>query len=91
MDLKQEIELINNIIAPSVVHGADSGGSYDSNEDILVMAIQEWIVAKGLEDKYTMMEIEKEISNGCWLFWQIVAKKIQPHFFYGWVEFFLLC
>lgn len=30
--MEKEIEMINRIIVEAVMHGADSGGSYDSNE-----------------------------------------------------------
>lgn len=58
-----EIKLVNRIIAEAVWHGADSGGSYDQNEEELVKSIGEWLAFKGLCDKYTLKESENEDAN----------------------------
>ena len=74
MDINKEIELVNNLIIQAVMHGADTGGSYDCNEDGLVLSIQDWVEFKGIEDKYTVMEIEVIVNDSYWIVWQIVEK-----------------
>lgn len=58
MSIQNEINLINDIILNAVIHGADSGGSYNSNEDGLKQAINAWITEKNLVD-YTIQEVER--------------------------------
>lgn len=67
--MEEEIKIINRIIAEAVCHGADSGGSYDQNEHNLIMAINQWLVFKGLENKY---KIEETIAENDWHTYQIV-------------------
>jgi hypothetical protein len=50
--MREEIELINKIIAESVMHGADIGGSYDSNEENSTKSITDWLKFKGIDNKY---------------------------------------
>lgn len=50
--MRDEIALINKIIAEAVMHGADSGGSYDSNEEDLTEAITDWLKFKGIDNDY---------------------------------------
>lgn len=50
--IKTEIDLINNILEQAVRHGADIGGSYESNENGLLDAIHKWLVYRGLYDMY---------------------------------------
>lgn len=55
--IEEEIELINDIIVEAICHGADSGGSYDSNEEDLILSIQKWLDFKGIKD-YTIKEVK---------------------------------
>ncbi len=52
MNIEKEIQLVNEIIANAIIHGADLGGTYDQNEKELTKAINNWIKAKGLENEY---------------------------------------
>lgn len=61
--MREEIELINKIIAEAVMHGADSGGSYDSNEENLTEAITDWLKFKGIENDYCVKY--QEVRNPC--------------------------
>lgn len=68
--MEKEIKLINNIIAEAIIHGADSGGSYEQNEYNLITAINEWLIFKGLHHKYTVKE--DIYVGGGWAVHQIV-------------------
>lgn len=48
--MREEIELVNKIIVEAVMHGADCGGSYDSNEEGLTEAITNWLKSKGIDN-----------------------------------------
>lgn len=48
MNIQNEINLINDIVLNAVVHGADSGGSYDSNGDGLENALNAWLKEKNI-------------------------------------------
>lgn len=48
MNIEKEIRLINDIVLNAVVHGADSGGSYDSNGDGLENALNAWLKEKNI-------------------------------------------
>lgn len=50
--MDKEIEMINKIIVEAVMHGADAGGSYDSNEKNLTDAMKEWLELKCLSNRY---------------------------------------
>ncbi len=54
--MEKEIELLNEIIANAVIHGGDWGGTYDSNIESLVLAINNWLREKGVRDKYHVIE-----------------------------------
>ena len=55
--MDKEIEMINKIIVEAVMHGADSGGSYDSNEKNLIHTMIEWLKFKGLShDQYMVVK-----------------------------------
>ena len=71
MDIKKEIDLINDIVFNAVMHGSDGGGSYDSNEDGLKQALNIWIKEKNLVD-YTVEEVERSDNFGVWSVLQIV-------------------
>ena len=68
--MEKEIELVNKIIKEAVIHGADSGGSYEQNELNLIIAVNEWLIFKGLSNKYTLKE-DIPVGNG-WSVHQIV-------------------
>lgn len=54
--MDKEIKLINDIIAEAIIHGADSGGSYENNEEDLFAAVNEWLKFKGLQGRYVLKE-----------------------------------
>ena len=58
----KEVEAINNIVYQAVLHGGDSGGSYESNETDLTDVLYEWINLKGLTHKCGVRTIMT--SNG---------------------------
>lgn len=66
MNIEKEIKLINDIVANSVMHGADAGGSYNSNMQGLTQSLNAWIESKGLTD-YVVQEVEVVLDNGRWL------------------------
>lgn len=55
-----EIDFVNNILEHAVRHGADFGGSYDSNEKGLVDAIYKWLIYRGLYDRYKVVDTESD-------------------------------
>jgi hypothetical protein len=57
------------------MHGADGGGSYDSNIDGLKRALNEWVQEKGLVD-YVVLETEVDYDYGLWSVPQIVEVDI---------------
>ena len=63
-EIDHEIELVNNILEQAVRHGADIGGSYESNEGNLVCAIIEWLAYRNLFDKYEVIHTD-DGSNWC--------------------------
>lgn len=67
--MEKEIKIINKIIAEAVCHGADSGGSYDQNAYNLIIAINQWLIFKGLANRYT---VEETIAENEWHTYQIV-------------------
>ena len=60
--MEKEIEMINRIIVEAVMHGADSGGSYDSNEKNLIGTMKEWLEFKGLSNRY-IVEKNAEVET----------------------------
>jgi hypothetical protein len=71
--MEKEIEIINKIIKESIIHGADAGGSYEQNEYNLIVAINEWLIFKGLHHRYTVEE-DVYVGDG-WAVHQIVPVK----------------
>lgn len=53
-----EATLINQIVCEAVLHGADAGGSYDSNEKGLTQALQKYIDFKGISNDYTVANVK---------------------------------
>ena len=75
MNIEKEISLINNIVLNAVMHGADSGGSYDSNIDGLKQALNEWVKEKELVD-YVVLEMDVDCDYGSWYVPQITEVDI---------------
>lgn len=67
--MEEEIKIINKIIAEAVCHGADAGGSYDQNAYNLIIAINQWLLFKGLANRYT---VEETIAENEWHTYQII-------------------
>lgn len=67
--MEKEIEIINKIIREAIIHGADSGGSYEQNEEELTNVVIEWIKLKNLADRYIITKVDT--GNG-WIVHQIV-------------------
>lgn len=61
--MENEIKIINQIIAESVINGGDAGGSYESNTDYLIKSIEQWLKLKQLTDKYEVRYVEIEIRK----------------------------
>ena len=66
MNIEKEIKLINNIVLNAVMHGADAGGSYQSNMQGVTQSLNAWMESKGLTD-YVVQEVEVVLDNGRWL------------------------
>lgn len=57
---EKEIELINSIIREAIIHGSDSGGAYEINEEDLRESVSNWLDYHGLSEKYTL----RKFSDG---------------------------
>lgn len=66
-----EITLINVIVCEAVAHGADAGGSYDSNKEGLTQALQSYIDFKGISNDYVVANVK----FGCQRIPQLVCRK----------------
>lgn len=55
-----EIDLINDILEQAVRHGADIGGSYESNENALLDAIYKYLMYRGLYDRYKVVYTDND-------------------------------
>lgn len=66
MNIEKEIGLINDIVLNAVMHGADAGGSYNSNIQGVTQALNAWIESKELTD-YVVQEVDVVLDNGRWL------------------------
>lgn len=53
-NIEYEIELINNIIKESVVHGGDGGGAYFCNTKEVINSINNWLIFHNLTKFYTI-------------------------------------
>lgn len=47
-----EISLINKIIYEATIYGGDAGGPYCCNPEDLESSIKEWLLHRGLSDRY---------------------------------------
>lgn len=72
----QEIDIVNNIIAQAIVHGADCGGSYESNKEGLEKAIFEWLEYRDSSDCYEVVDCYTKIRglDGIWPVLQIARR-----------------
>lgn len=57
---EKEIELINSIIREAIIHGSDSGGAYEINEEDLRESVSNWLDYHDLSEKYTL----RKFSDG---------------------------
>lgn len=55
-----EIGLINDILEQAVRHGADIGGSYDSNENGLLDAIYKYLIYRRLYGRYKVVYTDND-------------------------------
>lgn len=81
--MEKEIEMINRIIVEAVMHGADSGGSYDSNEKNLTETMKEWLEFKGLSNRYIIKknaEVETRYRT------ILIVPQIVPYDDLSWLE-----
>ena len=53
--INEEIRIINNIVVQAIIHGGDPGGSYDTNEENLVSALNDLLECKNLFGKYAVI------------------------------------
>ena len=67
--MENEIEIINKIIREAIIHGSDSGGSYEQNEEELTDAVIEWLKLKNLADRYIIAKVD---TGSGWIVHQIV-------------------
>lgn len=74
--MTKEIEIINKIIVEAVMHGADSGGSYDSNEKNLTGSIKDWLELKGLSDIYGVEKNSEVVTR---YRTTLIVPQIVPH------------
>lgn len=65
-----EIALVNQIIKEAIIHGADTGGSYNQNITALTKAVNEWLEYKNLTNDY---KLQNTVVDG-WYICQIMRK-----------------
>lgn len=67
MDEKKVIESLNKLIAETVIHGADAGGSYDSNWRDMKAAIYQFLTTIGIDgESYILIIHDYRKDNGIW-------------------------
>lgn len=69
--MDKEILLINKMIVNAELNGADSGGSYSSNEKKLVETMNEYLQFKNLQNKY---DVRMTDIDDFWRTYQFVEK-----------------
>lgn len=75
MDERKVIESLNKLIAETVIHGADSGGSYDSNWQDMKTAIYQFLGMIGINgENYMLIKNAYEKGNGIWYLPRLVKK-----------------
>lgn len=55
---EKEVALMNKIIRAAIWYGADIGGAYRQEEDVLRNEINAWLIFKGLDKDYFVGEGE---------------------------------
>ena len=68
----KEIAFINSIISNAIIHGADSGGSYNQNEEGLLDSVNAWLRFKNLDKLYHLKKAIVWHGNADWYIPQIV-------------------
>lgn len=75
MDERKVIESLNKLIAETVIHGADSGGSYDSNWQDMKTAIYQFLGMIGIDgENYMLIENDYKKGNVIWYLPCLVRK-----------------
>lgn len=75
MDERKVIESLNKLIAETVIHGADSGGSYDSNWQDMKTAIYQFLDMIGIDsENYMLVKNAYKKGNGIWYLPYLVRK-----------------
>lgn len=75
MDERKVIESLNKLIAETVIHGADSGGSYDSNWQDMKTAIYQLLDMIGIDsENYMLVKNAYKKGNGIWYLPYLVRK-----------------
>ena len=75
MDERKVIESLNKLIAETVIHGADSGGSYDSNWQDMKTAIYQFLDMIGIDsENYMLVKNTYKKGNGIWYLPYLVRK-----------------
>ena len=75
MDERKVIESLNKLIAETVIHGADSGGSYVSNCHDMITAIYQFLGMIGIDgENYMLIKNAYEKGNGIWYLPYLVRK-----------------
>lgn len=75
MDERKVIESLNKLIAETVIHGADSGGSYDSNWQNMKTAIYQFLDMIGIDsENYMLVKNAYKKGNGIWYLPYLVRK-----------------
>ena len=76
MSKEKAVSILNDLIFQSIVHGADAGGSYESNEDNLIASINNAIQYFELSD-YEVGEVTRDCDHWRWYFPGLVKIKEQ--------------
>lgn len=75
MDERKVIESLNKLIAETVIHGADSGGSYDSNWQDMKTAIYQFLDMIEIDsENYMLVKNAYKKGNGIWYLPYLVRK-----------------
>lgn len=75
MDERKVIESLNKLIAETVIHGADSGGSYDSNWQDMKTAIYQFLDMIGIDsENYMLVKNAYKKGKGIWYLPYLVRK-----------------
>lgn len=61
--VQRELDMINDIIVNAIIHGADGGGSYESNKEGLMEAMRLYLSYKKLEEKFVVKEQDVTVQD----------------------------